>query len=78
MRRLGWLEDFPTFHIPFLDLVEEFPQRFSAERHQTPRLLSHHPRYKEFKETFEGDQGSFVRRLIPEALQNFAASDNSA
>lgn len=77
MRRLGWLEASMTFRTPLLDLVTEFSSRFSAVRHHTPPLSQNHPRYLEYRKTFEGDQASFVRRLIPDALQSFAATSSN-
>lgn len=78
MRRLGWVEDHPTFHIPLLDLVEQFTGRFSAIRNQTPSLALNHPRYMEYDKCFEGDRSAFVRRLIPEVLEVFGKTDGDA
>lgn len=75
MRRLGWVDDHPTFHVPLMDLVEQFTGRFSSIRHQTPSLSSSHPLYSEYVATFEGDRSSFVRRLIPEVLDVFGTED---
>ena len=71
MRRLGLLEQSPTSRIPLVDLVVEFPTRFSADRHRTPSLSSTHPRYEQYQQTFEGDRAAFIRRLIPEVLDKF-------
>lgn len=71
MRRLGWVDSYPTMAIPLIDLVDQFASRFVNVRHQTPALSSTHPRYEEYLATFEGDQGAFIRRLIPEMLQAF-------
>jgi len=69
MRRLGWLEDLPASGIPLVDLVAEFPDRFSVTKHQTPPLSSNHPSYEQYEQTFEGDRSTFIRRLIPELLE---------
>ncbi|HOV85450.1 MAG TPA: hypothetical protein PLM79_03750 [Syntrophobacteraceae bacterium] len=71
MKRLGWVEDFPTRHISLLDLVEQFGEHFSSRRHETPFLSPSHALYGEYEKTFEGDRSLFVRRLIPEALQAY-------
>lgn len=71
MRRLGWIEIYPTQTVPLVDLVLEFSQRFALDRHQTPNLSPAHPRYEEYLSTFEGDRAAFIRRLIPEVLQAF-------
>lgn len=71
MKRLGWVEDFPTRHIFLLDLVEQYGEHFSSRRHETPFLSPTHPFYGEYEKTFEGDRGLFIRRLIPDALQAY-------
>lgn len=71
MRRLGWIDAYPTMTTPLVDMVVQFDSRFAADRHQTPSLSPTHPRYEEYRDTFEGDRASFIRRLIPEALQAF-------
>jgi hypothetical protein len=75
MRRLGWVEDHPTFHAHLVDLVEQFTGRFSAIRNQTPPLSPGHPRYREYAETYEGDRSAFVRRLIPQVLEVFGKDE---
>lgn len=69
MRRQGWVDDLPTSTVPLIDLVAEFPTRFSTTRHFAPPLSPRHPRYAEYEKTFEGDRPAFVRRLIPEILE---------
>lgn len=71
MRRLGWVETYPAFHIPLVDLVNQFSEHFSALKHQTPALSPAHPRYSEYRATFENDRGAFIRRLIPAAIEAF-------
>jgi len=71
MHRLGWVEDFHTFHVPMVDLVSSFTERYSQVRHHSPPLSGSHPRYTEYLQTFEADRGAFVRKLIPEAIQVF-------
>jgi len=71
MKRLGWVEDFPTRHISLLDLVEQFGEHFFSRRHETPFLSPSHSLYGEYEKTFEGDRSLFVRRLIPDALQAY-------
>lgn len=71
MRRLGWVEESATSRIPLVDLVIEFPTRFSPDKHRTPSISRAHPRYEQYQATFEGDRAGFIRRLIPEALEIF-------
>jgi hypothetical protein len=71
MRRLGWVVASPTSKIRLVDLVAEFPTRFSRDKHCTPPLSPDHPQYHQYQKTFEGDRAAFIRRLIPEALEVF-------
>jgi len=71
LRRLGWIDDWHTVHIPLLDLVEQFSTTFSNLKRGTPRLSSRHPRFQEYLTIFEADQGPFIRRLIPQAVKLF-------
>ncbi|WP_139796614.1 hypothetical protein [Desulfacinum hydrothermale] len=73
MRRLGWVEEDASGTIPILELIEHFDERFAHQQNQTPALADRHPRYPEFQKTFEADRSSFVRRLIPEAIEAFRA-----
>jgi hypothetical protein len=78
MRRLGWVENSPVFHVPILDLVERFPTVYSSMKGHSPALLRSHPRYHEYQKAFEGDRSVIVRRLIPDALEAFQEEDKGA
>lgn len=71
MRRMDWVEDWPTLHIPLLDLVLDYAGRFSSAKHATPDLSATHPLFPEYQRIFQGDRPSFVRRLIPDAVRAF-------
>jgi hypothetical protein len=71
MRRIGWIENHSTLHVPIVSLVREFPCRFSAVKHQTPPLSPDHPLFPEYEVAFESDRASYTRRLIPEAIRIF-------
>ncbi|SHE48815.1 hypothetical protein SAMN02745206_00398 [Desulfacinum infernum DSM 9756] len=73
MQRLGWVEDDEAARVPILELIEAFDERFAHRQNETPALTERHPRYQEFLQTFEADRSSFVRRLIPEAIEAFRA-----
>lgn len=75
MRRLEWVDDSPLFHIPIVDLIMDFPGKYVSMQHWTPPLASTHPSYVDYMETFEADRGSFVRRLIPQALEQFGGTE---
>jgi hypothetical protein len=71
MRRLAWVETYPGYNTPLLDLVERFSTDYAAHKHETPLLSPSHPRHMEYIAVFEGDRGSFIRRMIPEAIASF-------
>ena len=71
MRRLGWVDDFPTFHIPLVELVDGATTRFSSLRGRVPQLSSGHPLHAEYKDAFEGDKSSVIRKLIPASIVAF-------
>ena len=78
MYRLGWLVDYPFLTVPLLDLVQNFSGQFSAARHQSPALSPAHPKYSLYIAEFEGDRNSFVRKMIPEAIQAFCENKDDA
>ena len=71
MRRLGWIDTYPTQGVPLINIVEQYQVRFACFRLSTPALSSNHPRYAEYSGILEADRASFVRRLIPEAIRLF-------
>lgn len=71
MRRLGWLEDYPTLHVPMVDLVTSFRDTFPRERHTAPSLSPGHPGFEQYEKLFGGDRAAYVRRLIPGAIEEF-------
>ncbi len=78
MYRLGWLEDYPFLKVPLVDLIQTFKEQFSAARHNSPALCSAHPLYPDYTAEFEGDRNSFVRKLIPEAINIFCKMEDDA
>lgn len=71
MHRLGWIDDHPTFHIPLVELADGASTRFATLRGSVPQLFSGHPLYEEYRNAFEGDRSSVVRKLIPAAIVAF-------
>lgn len=78
MYRLAWLDDYSFLQVPLLDLIQGFGNQFSAARHRSPSLSAAHPRYPEYLAEFEGDRNSFVRKLIPEAIQVFCQNQGGS
>jgi hypothetical protein len=71
MRRLGWLEDDSSFHVPMVDMIQHSQRHVPSPGSLTPFLCAEHPRYGEYEKAFEGDRPAFIRRLIPEAIEAF-------
>jgi len=73
MYRLGWVKELPTLKVPLAKLVARFPDEYGKLKHSTPELAPDHPLYPRYRETFEGDRGGFVRKLVPGVLEAFGA-----
>jgi hypothetical protein len=71
MCRLGWLDDYPAFHVPLIDLITNFKDRVSGVREHPPVLSRSHPLYRLYLAEYEGDRNVFLRKLIPEAIKTF-------
>lgn len=71
MRRLGWVESDPRAEIPIVDLLDQYVSGEVTGPQFTPGIHPHHPLYAEYQKTFAGDQGAFVRKLIPRAIEEF-------
>jgi hypothetical protein len=78
MYRLSWLDDYPFLRVPLVDIIQSFPDQFSAARHSSPALSSAHPLYEQYVAEFEGDRHSFIRKLIPEAIKAFCDMEDDA
>lgn len=77
MRRLGWVEPDPRVDTPIVDLVDQAAQGKMPAMQATPAILASHPLYAEYEKTFVGDQGAFVRKLIPRAIEEFVRRNKS-
>lgn len=71
MYRLGWVLDFPTRHIPLVQLIADFYDEYHSFEKFTPSLSPLHPLYPEYEQTPTPDRASIVRKLIPELIQAF-------
>lgn len=75
MYRLEWLDEYDLLKTPMLDLVQNFRKEFWVNRHAAPSFNPAHPLFEQYNAQFEGDRNSFVRKLIPEAIQAFCKGD---
>ena len=71
MRRLGWVEEVPGEESPLIAQVQEAWQRGSSFAREVPRLALDHPDYQAYQRLGALDQGTTVRRLIPQAVAQF-------
>ena len=71
MHRLGWLESYPCRSRTLLDLVQEFDRLREQCRSAPPLLSPLHPDFNIYNALTEGDKESFVRRMLPAALEAF-------
>ena len=73
MRRLQWVSEYPAGHIALLALVMEFDHFKTVLKEQPLRLDTHHPGYEVYESLIPREQASFIRRLLPKALDTFKA-----
>jgi hypothetical protein len=71
MRRLQWLNSNPCDTYALLDMVQDFDRLRELCRSAPPQLSPLHPEFKIYNALTEGDKESFVRRLLPKALEAF-------
>ena len=71
LHRLGWIQQFPCREVPLLEMVISFPRYKHACRHTSPELAESHPGYAEFQHLISKDRSSYIRRLLPAALDAF-------
>jgi hypothetical protein len=73
MRRLGWVEGVPEREEPLIALVQQAWEKGSAFAREVPRLAPGHPDYEAYRKLAPIDQGTALRRLIPQAVAQFRA-----
>lgn len=71
MRRLNWLETSAGEQLPIVDLVEQYPLLKEYGPASIPPLNKSHPKYQIYKHLSELEQETFVRKQIPEAIEEF-------
>lgn len=73
MRRIGWLDSYPCQAHPLIDLVLKFDSVKKGTRGRYPLLSKAHPRYDAFRSISDLDKETFIRTLLPLALEQFRA-----
>jgi hypothetical protein len=71
MRRLGWIERFPCQGEQLLELVRQANRLKRQSRGNPPQLAVAHPEFHLFSDLTDLDKESFIRRLLPRALDAF-------
>jgi len=71
MRRLKWLDNLPCRQTPIADLVRSFDTMKRHTRMYPPALAPNHPGYAGYEKLLPRDREVFIRRLLPEALEEF-------
>lgn len=71
MRRLGWLTDFCCRRRTLLEMVHNSAKLKNRCRCTPPALADLHPGHTDYLHLTTRDKESFVRRMLPEALEAF-------
>ena len=71
MRRLTWLQGFPTEDNALLEIVQQCDALKTKCNENPPVLARSHPQYDDYQKRTRGDKEVFIRRLLQEALDVF-------
>ena len=71
MRRLNWLESGAAQPLSIIELIEQYPLQKAEGPTAIPSLNKSHPKYQVFKELPELERETFIRKQIPEAIEEF-------
>jgi hypothetical protein len=74
MRRLNWLETSARHMVPIVELIEQYPLLKEQGTNLVPPLSELHPKYKIFERLSELEKETFIRKQIPEAIEEFGKS----
>ena len=71
MRRLQWLADLPCDKYSLIEMVQSFETVKVECKGHFPDLSKSHPGFQAYNQLTARDRESFIRRLLPEALEQF-------
>jgi hypothetical protein len=71
MRRLTWLQGFPTEDNALLEMVQQRDALKAKCKENPPVLAESHPQYDDYQQRTRGDKEVFIRRLLQQALDVF-------
>lgn len=73
MRRLDWVQDIPLGNQSIITLIREYGPGVNLALVDPPKLAQQHPAYPDYSQLSEIEQRIFIRKLIPEAVEQFKA-----
>ena len=71
MRRLGWVDAFPGEDESLVELVRQYDTLAPALQAAVPELNRDHPDYGLYRTVSTFEKESFIRKMIPAALEAF-------
>lgn len=71
MRRLGWVDALPGADHSLVELITHYETLAPAMQARVPELSPDHPDHEAFRAVGTLEQESFIRKLIPAALDAF-------
>lgn len=71
MARLGWLSDYAGRQVPLVEMVQQFNEVKPRCKAAPPRLNPDLAEHGDYAQLIDGDKDTFVRRLLPQALEAF-------
>ncbi len=72
MRRLGWVDAFPGEDESLVELVRHYDTLAPALQAAVPELNRDHPDYEVYRTVSTFEKESFIRKMIPAALEAFS------
>ena len=73
MRRLEWLESGAEQTVPIVDLIEQYPLMKQQGPASIPPMNKSHPKYQIYKKLADLEKETFIRKQIPEAIDEFGS-----
>jgi hypothetical protein len=71
MRRLEWIDNFPSMRYTLLEMVKLFERIKALCNTYKPKLAKSHPDFASYSKLTSADQEVFIRRMLPEALDTY-------
>ena len=69
MKRLGWLESYPSEQFTLVELIKQFDQLAPRLQSEVPVLSQNHAKHKQYAAMNTYEKEGIIRKLIPEALK---------